>query len=133
MVKVVFDTNTLVSASLNEFSVSGRALQTPTKIFLSMETIQSIKTRLQGFWQDKPILKAYLFGSAVRDELTPQSDIDILVELDRTQLIGMIEYIKIMEALEERLKRKVDLVATDGLSPHIKPRIEREKQLIYEA
>lgn len=96
-----------------------------------METIQSIKTRLQGFWQDKPIRKAYLFGSAARGELTPQSDIDILVELDSTQLIGMIEYIKIMDALEELLGRKVDLVATDGLSPYIKPRIDREKLLIY--
>jgi len=98
-----------------------------------METIQSIQMRLQDFWQDKPIRKAYLFGSAVREELTPQSDIDILVELDSTQLIGMIEYIKIMEGLEKLLGRKVDLVATDGLSPHIKPRIDREKMLIYEA
>lgn len=98
-----------------------------------METIQTIQTRLQGFWQDKPIRKAYLFGSAAREELTPQSDIDILVELDSTQLIGMIEYIKIMEGLEKLLGRKVDLVATDGLSPYIKPRIDREKLLIYEA
>lgn len=96
-------------------------------------TIQTIRTRLQGFWQDKPIRKAYIFGSAVRGELTPQSDSDILVELDSTQLIGMIEYIKIMEGLEKLLGRKVDLVATDGLSPYIKPRIDREKLLIYEA
>jgi predicted nucleotidyltransferase len=96
-----------------------------------MNSIQSIKTRLQGFWADKPIRKAYLFGSAVRGELTPQSDIDILVELDSTKLIGMIEYIKIMDALEELLGRKVDLVATDGLSPYIKSAIAREKLLIY--
>ena len=98
-----------------------------------MNSIQSIKARLKGFWDDKPIRKAYLFGSAVREELAPQSDIDILVELDSTQLIGMIEYIKIIDALEERLGRKVDLVATDGLSPYIKPAIDREKLLIYEA
>jgi predicted nucleotidyltransferase len=35
----------------------------------------------------------------VRQELTPTSDIDILVELDDTKTVGMIEYIKIMEAL----------------------------------
>ncbi len=98
-----------------------------------METIQMIRASLQGFWKDKPIRRAYLFGSAARNELTPQSDIDILVELDSTQLIGMIEYIKIMEGLEMRLGRKVDLVATDGLSPYIKPIIDREKLLIYEA
>ncbi len=98
-----------------------------------MESLQTIVTRLQDFWKDKPIRKAYLFGSVVREELTSQSDIDILVELDHTQLIGLIEYIKLMEALEDRLGRKVDLVTTDGLSPHIKPAIDREKLLIYEA
>jgi uncharacterized protein len=99
----------------------------------AMETVQTIKSQLKGFWEDKPIRKAYLFGSAVREELTAQSDIDILVELDSTKLIGMIEYIKIMEALEKLLGRNVDLVATDGLSPYIKPIIDKEKMLIYEA
>jgi uncharacterized protein len=98
-----------------------------------METIQNIKKLLRDFWQDKPVRRAYLFGSAAREELTPQSDIDILVELDSSQLIGMIDYIKIMEALEKRLGRKVDLVSTDGLSPFIKSTIDREKLLIYEA
>ena len=98
-----------------------------------METVKSIQTKLKGFWKDKPIKKAYLFGSIVRQELTPTSDIDILVELDNTKTVGMIEYIKIMEALEKLLSRKVDLVATDGLSPYIKPVIDKEKRLIYEA
>lgn len=98
-----------------------------------MESLQTITSKLKGFWKDKPIRKAYLFGSVVREELTPQSDIDILVELDSTKIIGMIEYIKIMEALESLLLRKVDLVTTDGLSPYIKPAIDREKLLIYEA
>ena len=98
-----------------------------------METVKIIKTKLKGFWKDKPIKKAYLFGSIVRQELTPTSDIDILVELDGTKTVGMIEYIKITEELEKILSRKVDLVATDGLSPFIKPTIDREKLLIYEA
>ena len=64
-----------------------------------METVKSITSKLKGFLKDKPIKKAYLFGSVVRQELTPTSDIDILVELDDTKTVGMIEYIKIMEAL----------------------------------
>lgn len=97
-----------------------------------METIKSIETKLKGFWKDKPIKKAYLFGSVVRQELTSKSDIDILVELDSSKVVGMIEYIKIIEALEKLLLRKVDMVATDGLSPYIKPTIDKEKRLIYE-
>ena len=98
-----------------------------------METVQSIQKKLREFWENKPIRKAYVFGSVARQESTPTSDIDILVELDNTKVIGMIEYIKIMEDLEDRLGRRVDLVATDGLSPFIRPIIDQEKMLIYEA
>lgn len=97
-----------------------------------MDTTQIIKYQLKDFWKDKPVRKAYLFGSAARQELTPESDIDILVELDPDKIIGMIEYIKIINALEKLLKRKVDLITTDSLSPHIGPVIDLEKLLIYE-
>lgn len=97
-----------------------------------MDTTQIVKYQLKDFWKDKPVRKAYLFGSAARQELTPESDIDILVELDPDKIIGMIEYIKIINALEKLLKRKVDLITTDSLSPHIRPFIDREKLLIYE-
>jgi predicted nucleotidyltransferase len=97
-----------------------------------MDTLKTLQQQLNGFLSDKPVQKAYLFGSAARQELLTESDIDILVELDQTKTIGMIEYIKMIEALENRLFRKVDLVTTDGLSRFIKPAIDREKVLIYE-
>jgi predicted nucleotidyltransferase len=97
-----------------------------------MDTLKTLQQQLNGFWSDKPVQKAYLFGSAARQELLPESDIDILVELDQTKTIGMIEYIKMIEALENLLSRKVDLVTTDGLSRFIKPAIDLEKVLIYE-
>jgi hypothetical protein len=67
---------------------------------------------VKDYLASKPIKKAYLFGSYARGEATPESDVDILAELDETKTIGMIEFIKIMDDLEEILKRKVDLVTT---------------------
>ena len=93
----------------------------------------NFETKIQGFFKGKPIKKAYLFGSYARNESTQNSDIDILVELDTTQTIGMIEYIKMIEGLENIFSRKVDLVSTDGLSAYIQPFIDNEKILIYEA
>ena len=95
-----------------------------------MDTLKTLQQQLNGFWSDKPVQKAYLFDSAARQELRPESDIDILVELDQTKTIGMIEYIKMIEALENLLSRKVDLVTADGLSRFIKPAINRGKVLI---
>lgn len=85
------------------------------------------------FFKGKPIKKAYLFGSYARNESKTDSDIDILVELDPSKIIGMIEYIKMIEGLENIFSRKVDLVTTDGLSAYIKPFIDKDKILIYEA
>lgn len=86
---------------------------------------------IRAYFQDKPVLKAYLFGSYARGEADRKSDVDILVELDYTQRIGMAFFAWHME-LEELLKKKVDVVSANGLSPYIKPYIETEKVVIYE-
>lgn len=75
-------------------------------------------------------MKAYLFGSYVRDEATRRSDIDILVDLDYTQRIGL-QFIQMQIDLERLLNSQVDLVSSNGLSQYIKPLVDKEKQLIY--
>ncbi len=55
-----------------------------------------------------------LFGSVVRNDFTPESDVDIVV--DFSQPIG-IEFIDLADDLEKLLKRKVDLVSKEGIKP----------------
>lgn len=98
-----------------------------------MLTVNEIRAKAAAYFRDKPIRRAYLFGSLARQEATDCSDVDILVELDQTKTIGLIEYIRLSDGLEALLQRKVDLVAEDGLSRFIKPQVDREKILIYEA
>jgi len=76
-----------------------------------------------------------LFGSAVRDELTPESDIDILVKLkphSERPPLGLLKWVALEEELSEKLNREVDLVSEDGLSPYIRPYVDREKVILYE-
>ncbi len=98
-----------------------------------MLTVNEIRTKAAAFFRDKPIRRAFVFGSLARKEASEQSDLDILVELDATKMVGLIEYIRLSDDLETLFQRKVDLVAEDGLSPFIKPQVDREKILIYEA
>lgn len=93
---------------------------------LSKENLQRIKNYLA----DKPVTRAYLFGSYVRGEARENSDIDILVELDYNQQIGLM-FVQMQLELEELLHKKVDLVSSNGVSKYIKPIIDREKELIY--
>ena len=93
---------------------------------LSPQQIEVIKTYLA----EQPVLKAYVFGSQLRGEATAESDIDLLVELDYTQRIGL-QFIQMQIELEELLNTKVDLISAEGLSKYIKPFVDEEKQLIY--
>jgi predicted nucleotidyltransferase len=93
---------------------------------LDANRIETIKK----YFETRPVLKAYLFGSYARNEADFQSDIDILVDLDYSQRIGL-QFIQMKIDLEKLLNIKVDLVSSNGLSQYIKPIVENEKQLIY--
>ena len=95
-------------------------------MMLDIERIDAIK----NYFSTRPVLNAYLFGSFARNEADNQSDIDILVDLDYTQKIGL-QFIQMRIDLEKILGNKVDLVSSQGLSPYIRPIIENEKKLIY--
>ena len=85
---------------------------------------------ISRYLRASPVLKAYLFGSYVRGDADNQSDIDILVDLDYSQKIGL-KFIQMKIDLEKLLNIKVDLVSSNGLSEYIKPLIDNEKRLIY--
>ncbi|NOU16897.1 MAG: nucleotidyltransferase [Bacteroidales bacterium] len=93
---------------------------------LDANRIETIKK----YFETRPVLRAYLFGSYARNEADSHSDIDILVDLDYSQRIGL-QFIQMKIDLEKLLNSKVDLVSSNGLSQYIKPMVESEKQLIY--
>ena len=85
---------------------------------------------IKEYFKNRPVLKAYLFGSYVRGVADNESDIDILVDLDYNQRIGL-QFIQMKLDLEKILNQKVDLVTSNGMSKYIKPIVDMEKRLIY--
>ncbi|MBS1486484.1 MAG: nucleotidyltransferase domain-containing protein [Bacteroidetes bacterium] len=85
---------------------------------------------IQDYFKNQPVLKAYLFGSYVRGEQDDASDLDLLVELE--EHVGLYKFVAIQLGLENLLKKKVDLISSTGLSPKLRPYIDKEKKLIYE-
>lgn len=86
---------------------------------------------INRYLQDKPVIREYAFGSYAIDKANVQSDLDLLVELDYSQPIGL-QFVGIRLDLEDRLWKAIDLVSINGLSPRIRPFIDNDKQLIYE-
>jgi predicted nucleotidyltransferase len=85
---------------------------------------------IKNYFKTKPVLKAFLFGSNARNEANENSDIDILVELDYSEKIGL-QFIQMKFDLEKLLNKSVDLVSSNGISKHIKSNIDKDKTLIY--
>jgi predicted nucleotidyltransferase len=64
-----------------------------------------------------------LFGSAATDTLTPQSDVDVIVQFSQTTYRGYLEF---KAFLENRLHRNVDLLTLAGVRGRLKQEVERD-------
>ena len=72
------------------------------------------------------IVNVRIFGSLVRDEATPNSDIDLLVELEKGR--SLLDLGGASVKLQELLGRKVDIVTERGLHWYLRERILEEAQ-----
>jgi predicted nucleotidyltransferase len=72
------------------------------------------------------VVHAALFGSLARGEAGPDSDIDIMVELDEEALPTLWDYAGICTYIEELFPIKVDVAQRAGLRAHVRPSAERD-------
>lgn len=74
-----------------------------------------------------------LFGSALRDDLGPDSDIDVLVTFEADSHIGFLALAALQRELQDLLGRRVDLVPRDGLKALIREDILAHARILYAA
>ena len=82
--------------------------------------------KIQTYFAAQPIFRAWLFGSYADGSADERSDVDILVEIDYSQHIGL-GFFDILWGLEKILGKKVDLIPLDGLLKFIQPCVEQQK------
>lgn len=90
----------------------------------SADIQKTLSQRLEHLKQTYGVERLGLFGSFSRNQQTPQSDIDLLVEF--AQPIGFFQFLKLEQELSDLLGRKVDLVTPKALKPRIGQRILSE-------
>lgn len=93
---------------------------------------QMLNQTIAEYFKTQPVLRAWLFGSWSRDEQKPWSDVDILVQYDRSHPIGLLKIAGMKVDLEDLLKCEVDLVEEGTLRPWAVESINHDKKLIYE-
>lgn len=90
--------------------------------------IEEIKKEILPILQSYGVKRVGLFGSCVRDEIREDSDIDILVEIEKD--ISLLDFAGLKLEIEEALGIKVDLVEYNTIKPLLRERILREQVVI---
>ena len=94
--------------------------------------IQIPKERITDFCRQHHIRKLAIFGSALRDDFGPDSDVDVLVEFEPGHVPGLV-FFGIEQELSVILSRKVDLNTAGFLSPEIREVVLKEAEVQYVA
>jgi len=92
--------------------------------------ISELRKHLNEFHEIYKVSRIGVFGSVSRQEDSPDSDVDILIDF----ISGKVKYrvfIALADTLEDILNRPVDLVTVNGLSPYVRPIIEKEVIWVY--
>jgi len=72
--------------------------------------IKLSEAEIEAFCRRNRICRLSFFGSVLRDDFGPDSDVDVLVEFEQGQGPGLMELVKMQSELSEILGQKVDLV-----------------------
>ncbi len=89
------------------------------------EQMRAAREKVLEVLQKNGIKRAAFFGSIVRDEMTDESDIDILIEFEGRKSLLDLAGLKL--DLEDALERRVDLLTYRSLHPMLKDRILAEQ------
>jgi hypothetical protein len=86
------------------------------------------REKIAEFCRRHHIRKLALFGSVLRDDFGPQSDVDVLVEFEPGHVPGLAFFTMELE-LSEIVGRKVDLNTPQFLSRYLRDRVQAEAEL----
>ena len=89
--------------------------------------------QLHAFCRRHHVRQLSLFGSVLRDDFTPESDIDVLVEFESgvEETLTLMDLAGMQIELANILQREVDLVLRDGLKPLLKEEILAHSEVVY--
>ena len=121
-----------VSLTGKRRKIKRKSLSLPHNSNKTLMSTQMMHQTIADYFKTQPVVKAWLFGSYSRNEQRPWSDVDILVQYDRSRPIGLMKIAGMKVDLEDLLDCEVDLVEEGTLRPWAVESVNRDKKLIYE-
>lgn len=90
------------------------------------------KDKIAEFCRRNRIHRLALFGSVLRDDFGPESDVDVLVEFEPGARIGLIGLAGVENELSRLIGRKVDMNTAGCLSPYFRDEVLHDAEVAYE-
>ena len=88
--------------------------------------------KIKKFCQHNRISKLSLFGSVLREDFGPESDIDVLIEFETGAHIGLITLAGMEIELSQILGHRVEIHTVKGLNPHFRDQVLDLVEVQYE-
>jgi predicted nucleotidyltransferase len=98
---------------------------------LKQLTLTIPQNEIAAFCRRHHIRRLALFGSVLREDLQPDSDIDVLVEFEPERIPGLA-FFAMQDELSQILGREVDLNTPQFLSPYFRQQVQAEAMVIYD-
>jgi predicted nucleotidyltransferase len=96
------------------------------------DRIKASPAQIAEFCQRWHIIEFALFGSVLRDDFRPDSDIDVLVTFSPDSSWSLFDWVDMKDELEALFKRKIDIADKEGLkNPYRRHEILRTQQVVY--
>lgn len=100
---------------------------------MSRARIEFSQEELEAICRRRAVKRLALFGSVLRDDFGPDSDVDVLVEFD-PDMPDDVRLLPIFDELEALFGgRRVDLVEVEFLNPHMKRALQQDTEELYAA
>jgi hypothetical protein len=95
------------------------------------EVLRDTLAALEKPLRERGITSLALFGSVVHGDARPDSDVDVLIDIDPAARFSLVDLVSVKNFLEERVGREVDMVTRQGIDPAIKERVAREAERVF--
>jgi predicted nucleotidyltransferase len=98
---------------------------------MNANRVHLVGSQLAGFCRRHHIRRLSLFGSALREDFRPDSDVDVLVEFEPGVSVGLLHLARIERELTETIGKKVDMRTPAELSRYFRDEVLRTAEVQY--
>lgn len=102
-------------------------------VFLAIQVRRDQDDAIAAFCTRHRVQELALFGSAIRDDFSPTSDVDVLIDFLPGEIPSLFQIVDMQYELSDVFPgRKIDLVMKQALSKHLAAKILAERAVLYE-